>query len=402
MTHKICPNCKANEMNPFYKVKDIPVHSVLLMNSEKLAKNYPKRDIELGFCSNCGFISNMIFEENIHEYSTQYEETQGFSETFNKFQYALARELIKKHKLHNKTILEIGCGKGEFISLLCKIGKNKGYGFDPAFIPERNPDKQHRVKFINDYYSEKYSHYKADFICCKMTLEHISETLDFVRMVRNAIGDNHEPIVFFQIPETLEILKQLRFWDIYYEHCSYFTKASLAHLFDHAGFDIINMETTYDSQYLTIEARPSNSVSKDEISHFYKKDLLRIVNNFKHNIEIYRNKWITFIQKNYQQGKKISLWGGGSKSVAFLTTLGISDEIKYVIDINPHKQYTYLPGYGQKIILPSELGNYRPDLIIVMNPIYIPEITKSLNKMELHPELISVDQSSEKVAINKT
>ena len=34
-------------------------------------------------------------------------------------------------------------------------------------------------------------------------------------------------------------------------------------------------------------------------------------------------------------GQQTVLWGGGSKAVAFLTTLGIGDEIAYAVDINP-------------------------------------------------------------------
>lgn len=380
-------------MEPFYKVQNVPVHSVLLMNTKEEALNYPKRDLELGYCHHCGFIANVLFEAKIHEYSDKYEETQGFSETFNAFHHTLARHLVKKHGLYRKQILEIGCGKGEFITLLCELGENRGFGFDPAFIPERNPDKQNRVKFIRDYYSEQYSHYQADFICCKMTLEHIPDTYDFIHMVRRAIGENQKPIVFFQIPDASKILKDLGFWDIYYEHCSYFSMASLAHLFESAGFELLDIRTTYEGQYLTIEAKPESIRSIDEAAHFYKKEIVRDITFFKKHINNQLHKWKTFIDQKYKQGEKILLWGGGSKSVAFLTTLGIRDEIKYVVDINPFKQDTFLPGNGQKIIAPDELPHYKPNLIIVMNPIYTKEIKGELDRMELSATLLPVDLS---------
>ena len=42
-----------------------------------------------------------------------------------------------KEGLRGKDIIEIGCGKGEFLLLLCEMGNNRGTGFDPGFVSER-------------------------------------------------------------------------------------------------------------------------------------------------------------------------------------------------------------------------------------------------------------------------
>ena len=84
------------------------------------------------------------------------------------------------------------------------------------------------------------------------------------------------------------------------------------------------------------------------------------------------------------------LWGGGSKAVAFLTTLGNSEAIEYVVDINPYKQGYFLPGTGQEVVGPDFLGRYHPDAVIIMNPVYEAEITRSLAEMGLHPQILLV------------
>jgi hypothetical protein len=61
-----------------------------------------------------------------------------------------------------------------------------------------------------------------------MTLEHIAPTGDFVGAVRRAVGDDPQTVVFFQVPDVIRILKEQAFWDIYYEHCNYFSAGSLA------------------------------------------------------------------------------------------------------------------------------------------------------------------------------
>jgi len=361
------------------------------MESADEAINFPKRNLELAFCHNCGFIHNAIFDPDIQEYNAKCEETQGFSDTFNRFHQSLAERLIAKHDLHQKTVLEIGCGKGEFIAMLCELGDNVGYGFDPAFVPERNPDNLGKVEFIMDLYSEKYSQYKADFVCCKMTLEHIPNTLEFMKIVREAIGENRDTIVFFQIPEAGRVLKDLGFWDVYYEHCSYFSPESLEYLFRRAGFEVLEIATEYDDQYLMIEAKPSKTTESDDEININILEIKELFNHYKTNISELLNKWKDILQSYVRNGKKIVIWGGGSKAVAFMTTLEIEQEIKYIVDINPYKHNHYLPGTGQKVVAPNFLVEYQPDVVLLMNPIYEVEVSRDLNVLGLNPVILPID-----------
>ena len=57
------------------------------------------------------------------EYSGRYESTQGYSPTFNAFHERLAQDMIDRFDLHGKEIIEIGCGNGEFLVLLCELGR---------------------------------------------------------------------------------------------------------------------------------------------------------------------------------------------------------------------------------------------------------------------------------------
>ena len=101
-------------------------------------------------------------------------------------------------------------------------------------------------------------------------------------------------------------------------------------------------------------------------------------------------EWQQSIGEQQSQGWRHVVWGGGSKAVAFLTTLGIEDEIEFVVDINPKKEDTYIAGSGQRIVSPAFLNEYKPDVVIVMNPIYMPEIAEDLEKMGISAQLISV------------
>jgi len=389
----ICPNCGKRGISIFYELKNVPVHSALLLPTREEALGYPKGNIALGFCNACGFIANVAFDPSLHEYSSRYEPTQSFSATFNSFHRKLATHLITQYNLYNKSIIEIGCGQGEFLILLCELGSNRGFGFDPAYHNGRKDKKQMNDRFtiIKDFYSENYADYKGDFVCCKMTLEHIQQTASFVSSIRRSIGNLSDTAVFFQVPNVRRILQDLAFWDIYYEHCSYFSLGSLARLFRKCSFDVIELWKDYDEQYLMIATKPTNREHGSNLAQENDiTELTRDVSYFSKKYQQKLNTWKRNLQGIKQTGKKAVIWGAGSKGVAFLTTLKIQDEIEYVVDINPYKQGTYMAGTGHEIVAPEFLQAYRPDFVVVMNPVYYKEIQQYLDQIGVTADVITV------------
>lgn len=388
-----CPTCGTPGMTPFYHMTGAPVHSVLLLPTREEAVNYTTGNITLARCEHCGFVANIDYDPGLQEYSSRYEATQSYSPTFSAFSRRLATSLVEKHDLRSKRILEIGCGQGEFLTELCEIGGNRGIGFDPAYIPERSPANTDLIEFKADFYSEKYTGVEADFFVCKMTLEHIGPTGDFIGTVRRAIADQTGSTVFFQIPNATRVFQDLAFWDIYYEHCSYFSRASLDVLFRRNGFDVLDIWTDYDDQYLMIDARPSTAGAASDIAPD-PAALAEINGALDHFIAEHPARlqsWRDTIQTLHRDGKKVVIWGGGSKGVAFLTTLDIRDEIAYAVDINPHKNGMYMAGTGQQTVLPQFLLDYRPDAVIVMNPIYCDEIQHTLDELGVAADLLPLE-----------
>ncbi|NEO71176.1 class I SAM-dependent methyltransferase [Moorena sp. SIO3H5] len=392
LSEHICPNCGHQGLSLFYEVHNVPVHSCLMMSTQEAALDFPCGDVVLGFCQDCGFITNVSFDPRWSAYAPNYEDQQSFSPTFNQFALDLANHLIDKYDLHNKDIIEIGCSKGDFLLLLCELGKNRGVGIDPSAVVGRvQSEAADRVTFIQDYYSERYAEYVGDFICCRHTLEHIYPTAEFISTVRRSIGDRLNTVVVFEIPDTIRVLKDLAFEDIYYEHCSYFTPGSLARLFRNCGFEVTDLYRAYGEQYLLIETRPV-TIPSDKVHPLEEslEEVTQHVKNFTNEITKKLENWRQHLEQMHAQGKRVVVWGSGSKCVAFLTTLDTTDKIEYVVDINPHRHGKFIPGVGKKIMAPEFLKQYKPDQVIVMNSIYCDEIQQMLDKMGVTTEVISL------------
>ena len=306
----------------------------------------------------------------------------------------MAADLVNRYRLHEKTILEIGCGRGDFLRLLCELGHNRGIGFDPSHAPDWDPNTaNHQITFIRDFYSERYAGYKADLICCRHVLEHIQFPRDFISSVRRAIDDKVHSVVFFEVPNVMFTLKDLGIWDLIYEHCAYFSISSLAHLFETCGFKVLRITEAFGGQFLCIETVPSKSQSDVDYPLFQKntpEQMEGYVKEFAEKRHITVKKWQRGIKRLRKEGKKVVIWGVGSKGVTFLNTLKKESHIEYGVDLSIYKQGKYVAGTGQKIMPPDFLKKYKPDVVIVMNPIYIKEIQDVIEKMELSSNVITV------------
>lgn len=386
-----CPNCDNGGGTVFYEVESVPTHSVLIFKSASEARAFQKGDIALAHCQSCDFIWNSRFDPALESYGLGYEATQAYSETFNTFHDTLARHVIERFDLKNKKVIEIGCGQGEFISLLCDLGDNVGIGFDPAFDATRqDTNRSAKASFIADFYSEKYNDETADLYCCKMTLEHIPTTLLFMENIRRAIGGKRDASIFFMIPNADYVLDEKAFWDVYYEHCSYFTPHALTCLMERAGFAVSEIYPAYDRQYLVVEAGMGPAENSQGLSTpRHSRD--RVV-SFGRDVKNFRDSWAAKLEATARKGRTTVLWGGGSKAVSFLTTVSTEDMVAAAVDINPHKRGTYLPGTGHPVIGPDDLETLNPDLVIVMNPIYMEEIRAELSARNLAPEILPITE----------
>jgi len=387
-----CPACGHHDLDDFYRIDNVPVHSCLMLNTREEALNFPKGDVKLALCNGCGFIFNLLFDPKWSAYAPNYEDQQSFSPTFNSFAGSLAKELVRKHNLYGKKIIEVGCSKGDFLALLCELGDNHGIGIDPSAVAGRVESvAMKNIQFINDYYKKEHADIPADFICCRHTLEHIQPVQAFMSLLDNAASTGAKKTVMVEIPDMKRVLEECAFEDIYYEHCSYFTPGTYARLLRNVGFAISDLRLEYDDQYLIAELNLEEGNKKRRFSiEESVQETKTMVREFKKNFEEKRFKWVQYFSEMEAENRKIAIWGSGSKCVSFLTTLNLIEKVDVIVDINPNRQGKFAPGLPNQIKSPQELANLNVSNIIIMNRIYEEEIKKELDTLGIKAEIITL------------
>jgi hypothetical protein len=370
-----------------FRVAALPVNTTRILRTRAAALAEPTGELDLTLCPGCGFLFNPAFDEALIQLDAEVEGAQGYSPTFLRFQTALAEELVVRHGLRGGRILEVGCGKGDFLGLLSDVAGGSGLGYDPTYTPGRVARGADRIEVRARLFDRAEAERgRADFICCSMTLEHIQQPCSFVRQLARAAEVSGNSPVMVMVPDAARLLREGHFWDFYYEHCSNFSPGSLARLFRRCGLEVTDLRAVYDDQYLMIEARPQaerHPLALEESP----AELAVLARRFAGEVPARLSALKARLDAWEKGGRTVVFWGSGSRATALANLVRLRDQVACFVDINPHRQGTFVPGTGHAIVAPADLTARRPDTVVVLNPIYRDEVGSMLAGLGLQPDL---------------
>ena len=385
-----CPACSRESGQRFYEVLGIPIHSCVLLDDPKQAMDFPLGDLSLAHCPDCGFIYNDCFVAESLDYSSDYQESQGASATFRAFLDDSARKLIERTDLRAATVLEIGCGYGDFLAKLASLGVGRVIGIDPSATAGQAPSAP-PFEFRQKLYEGSDFDLPVKAIACRHTLEHLPAVDLFMAQARAHLATVKGEYLFIEVPDVLRVLREGAFWDLYHEHCSYFTQGSLERLALGTGFAPDYLELVYAGQYLQLTARAVPGATEPPPRVDDRAAIQDALATFRSTCSTSLKRLGARILEMSKRGQgPTCLWGAGSKATGFLTTLGRGDLVAAVVDIDPAKQGKYVAGTGHPIIEPAALKTIAPALVLVMNPIYLDEIRSQLNELGIQAEVEAV------------
>lgn len=384
--HVCCLVCRGVNLRPVLRIEHVPLFCSRLCDSREDALAMPRASIFLVFCESCGHIFNHDFDAELLKYGPGYENSLHCSGQFSAYARGLAHSLVERYRLQARTIIEIGCGRGEFLRLLCENSGNRGIGFDPSYCgPRELIARGAKIVIRPEKFDSRSNEACPAFVCCRHTLEHIGNPRELLTDIREAIARANVP-VFFEVPNALYSLAA-GMWDVIYEHCSYYSAGSLGRLFGEEGFRVVELAEGFGGQFATVHALTDSDVIVRRKAP--DRELKNLVSCFA---DFYRrtvDKWRERLAGYERLGKRVIIWGAGAKGATFLNTLE-PRVVDYVVDINPLKEGKYVAGTGQRIISPDVLPELRPDVVIIQNRNYRDEIVLKLRVLGISPEVVVV------------
>jgi 2-polyprenyl-3-methyl-5-hydroxy-6-metoxy-1,4-benzoquinol methylase len=244
-----------------------------------ITKKYSNTD-HFYVCKNCGFVfvknrrsdeeiqkawSDEIFrgefnyEQKIKNKPISY--TAKIPAVISRLTYSL-ENLLNFVSTKSFSLCDIGAGEGDFLQML----RNKNKSFKPFFIEpsSKNCDLLKKLNFSGfngtlESFKEKV---EFDIITINWTLENTQSPRNFLRLCRNLIKENglvsvatgSRILTHYKKPLDCYIIKNNPL-----DVCSYhFSKNSLCNILKVTGFDIVNVNRYFDTDYLCVIAKKSS------------------------------------------------------------------------------------------------------------------------------------------------
>ena len=370
--------------------REVPVHQNLVFESPEEAREIARGELALACCERCGFVFNPAFDESKLSYGSSYDNTQSCSAVFLKHMRELAETILADRSTAEGHVVEVGCGAGGFLRLLADLARPSftGEGFDPAY---RGPESEldGRLRFVPSFFRADTESAPADAVISRHVIEHIARPVEFLEAVRGAAtagkGEGRPARVWLETPSIEWIFRNGAVWDLFYEHCSYFSPSSIRVACARAGLAAQRVSEVFGGQYIWAEAVPGAAAAEEAPA-----GILALAREFAERMARIEDRLAELVRGT---PGPTYLWGAGGKGVTVANLIDPDrTALDGVVDVNPKKQGKWLPGTGHPIVSSEALAGVEGARVIVMNRNYLEEIRATIGSIGASAEVETIER----------
>lgn len=311
------------------------------------------RDLNVCQCPACGLVQ---LDAQPVSYHREVIRAAAFSNEMLQFRRTQFKEWLARFDLSGKKILEIGCGRGEYLALLKECGADAhGIEYSAASANHcRSLGLSVRKSYV-DSATKKIRGAPFDAFMTLNFLEHWPNPGVSLKGICNNLTDGG--VGFIEVPNFDMILREQLFSEFISDHLLYFTQATLTFTLQGCGFEVLECNSVWHDYILSavVRKRPVTDLSALDARRSELENTLR-----------------AFIQK--QLPGKVAIWGAGHQALTAIALTGIGKDVKYVVDSAPFKQGKFTPATHLPIVPPSTLESDPVDAILVMAASYSDEV----------------------------
>jgi SAM-dependent methyltransferase len=390
-----CIAC-GHALSPLMTLDDMPASAQNIPAASELAEDHPL-SLTLCQCPSCGLVQ---FDTEPVDYYRDVIRAGGGTRTMTRLrheEYARLLTAMQEHHIHGRRIVEVGCGRGEFLRMWQNLAEDPegaaalardqardplsgqpnaaplhlvGLEHKPSLVEEANAvaDKKYRVYEGFATGDVRYPEGPFDAFVQFNFLEHQPDPCD---MLRN-IGRNLKPqaLGLITVPSFEYILRYNGYYELLRDHIANYTEFTLQKLLQDCGFELLSMDLVNRD---TIEAIVRKA-DPDELSELHYSGRLIDVSALRDSYDRLSASVNAHIDHLSESHRTMAIWGASHQGFTLASTTKLGGRVEYIIDSAPFKQGRFSPASHIPIVAPDYAVAHPVDEILIVAPGYTDEI----------------------------
>lgn len=312
-------------------------------------------DLNIRQCSGCGLVQ--LSDEPVHYYKDVIR-ASGLSEEMHAFRAKQFRGFVERFSLAGKKLIEIGCGRGEYLSLLRDAGADAvGLEHAPAAVAACRAAGLDVAEGFVEGPDDVLTRGPFDGFAIFNFLEHHPNPNTTLRGIHRNLSEHGVGMV--EVPNFDMMLREQQFGEFMSDHLCYFTEQTLTSALSINGFEVLGCTEEFHSYILSAVVRKRRPLDLSDL-HAHQARL--------------RDEVHAYIRRF--SPKRVAIWGASHQALALMSLLDLGEAVRYVVDSAPFKQGKFTPATHVPIVAPSALESDPVEAVIVIAAGYSDEVAR--------------------------
>ena len=381
----LCPICAHTLAAPFFDGGMQPLATLGWPKSAQAARAMQRHPQDFVQCPACTHVWNRSFKYAAIPYKN------NPNRMFNRggiWQGHLAqtRDLVLQRLPAAPTVIDIGCGEGHFVRGLAQASERRGrfVGFDPNSSGEAGQGVEFYARLFQPL--TDMPTFNPDAVVIRHVLEHLIDPAALIDQLAWGAAALGKPCwLFAEMPCIDRVFESKRIADFFYEHVAHFTSRSFRTLLQRAG-EIVELATGYDGEVVYGLVKLGVSEAMQSVA--------KSANEFATNSVASRQTIRQQLDEFVDQRKRVAIWGGTGKAAAFIHQFGADAErFPLVVDSDPEKVGTHVPGTGQMIQSSAALKHKAIDVVIIPTQWRAKDIVAEMRRESIEATAIVIEHN---------
>ena len=345
--------------NPLMILDNMPASAQDIPDAYQV-KNDHGLTLNLCQCPKCGLVQ---FDCKPVSYYRDVIRSGGYSSTMHDLRYSQYKHLIETYHLEGKKFIEVGCGQGEFLSVLNEFPvKTFGIEHKATLVELAKSKGLNVVQGFVENGEYKIQGAPFDVFLSFNFLEHQPNPNEMLEGIYNNLTDDGMGLI--TVPSLEYILEHDGYYELIRDHLAYYSFETLRFLLEKNGFQVLEQQM----------------INRDTIAMIVSKRKKVNISNLIDSYSYIKKETLNYINSQLNIGRRVGIWGASHQGFTLAATADLGEKVTYIIDSAPFKQGKFAPTSHIPIISPDAAVKDPVDTIIIIAPGYTDEIASIIRK----------------------